>query len=108
MDEYERVRDTNANYKIEDIKKSVYNRIKREGIVTSEKPTWFGLSSDTVTTIAKTVDPLGGLVVHKSWRDFIDSRYGTSLNEEKKNALLLRLKEVHGDKALGLPFATTK
>lgn len=97
MNEYQRVRDTNPNYQTSDIKKSVYNRIAREGFQT-EKGFW----SDT-TKIAKSVDPLQGKQVHTSWRNLIRTKY-KNLSEDAQNKLMLELINRHGEDALAKPL----
>jgi hypothetical protein len=97
MHEYERVRDTNPNYQISDIKKSVYNRIQREGFMT-EKGFW----SDT-TKIAKSVDPLQGKQVHTSWRNMIRTKYKDH-SEDEQNKLMIKLIDTYGEEAIAKPF----
>jgi hypothetical protein len=105
MKEYERVRDTNPNYDIADIKKSVMGRLYRDGLITTEKSSMFGLFKSKSTDVAKTLDPLGGKQVHSSWLNYIRKSYGDRLNEDDEAKVLLRLIELHGEDTLKKPFA---
>jgi hypothetical protein len=104
MAEYERVRDANPNFTIADIRKSVTNRLFKEGVQTVEVPTWFGLSSKKVTKVAETLDPLGGKEVHSSWRLFLRNKFKDKLNEDLENKLLQELMNRHGEEAIKRPI----
>ena len=104
MREYERVRDTNPNYDIADIKKSVMGRLYRDGLITEEKSSFFGLFKSKQTKVAETLDPLQGKQVHSSWLNYIDKTYGNRLNEDQRYKVVLRLIELHGEDALKRPF----
>jgi hypothetical protein len=104
MMEYERVRDANPNFTIADIRKSVTNRLFKEGVQTVEVPTWFGLSSKKVTKVAETLDPLGGKEVHSSWRLFLRNKFKDKLNEDLENKLLQELMNRHGEEAIKRPI----
>jgi hypothetical protein len=104
MQEYERVRDANPNYDIAEIKKSVTNRLFREGLITEEKTKFFGLIKSKQIKVAETLDPLQGKQVHSSWQNYIDTTYGKRLDEDKRNKVLLRLIELYGEETLKRPF----
>jgi hypothetical protein len=104
MNEYERVRDTNPNYDIAEIKKSVTSRLFRDGLITEEKSRLFGLYKSTQIKVAETLDPLQGKQVHSSWQNYIDTNYGKRLNEDQRNKVLLRLIELYGEETLKRPF----
>lgn len=103
MQEYERVRDTNPNYDIAEIKKSVTGRLFREGLITEEKDGFFGKTK--TTRVAETLDPLQGREVHSSWRNYIRKRYGDRLNEDQEAKVLLELINLFGEETLKRPFA---
>jgi hypothetical protein len=105
MKEYERVRDTNPNYDIAEIKKSVTGRLFRDGLITEEKSRVFGLFKSKTTKVAETLDPLQGKQVHSSWRNYVRQRYGDRLNEDTEAKVLLELIRLHGEDTVKRPFA---
>jgi hypothetical protein len=102
MAEYERVRDANPNYTIGDIRKSVTNRLFKDGVQVVEEKGFFGTKK--VTKIAETLDPLGGKEVHSSWRLFLRNKYKDRINEDLENKLVLELMNRHGEEALKRPI----
>jgi hypothetical protein len=104
MNEYERVRDTNPNYDIAEIKKSVTSRLFRDGLITEEKSRLFGLFKSTQIKAAETLDPLQGKQVHSSWIQYIRKQYGNRLNEDTEAKVLLELINRHGEETLKRPF----
>ena len=105
MKEYERVRDTNPNYDIAEIKKSVTGRLFRDGLITEEKSRFFGLFKSKQTKVAETLDPMQGKQVHSSWRNYVRQRYGDRLNEDTEAKVLLELIRLHGEDTVKRPFA---
>ena len=105
MKEYERVRDANPNYDIAEIKKSVTGRLFREGLITEEKSSFFGLYKSKQSRVVETLDPLQGKQVHSSWTNYIRKRYGDRLNEDSEAKVLLELMKLHGEETLRRPFA---
>jgi len=104
MEEYNRVRDSNPQYNLKQLKSSVLNRLYEKGLEEKTVTHWFSPDEKKVSGVAKSVDPLNGLKINGSWRSMLSNKYPYA-SEEQIDQMIININKKLGPEALAKPVS---